>query len=321
MMLALEARNLWLNELSTNSASEWTLRNYTRATDYAFNVVSRRRDIPKEALDVETIDRDDIVAVLGAYLENKQPEGSGRKRANSTLASFSTALRSFFSWCVETEKLEKNPMLRVKRPKVPVRVPKAMAADQCRKLVAAAGKSRSPERDTLMLLLGLTMGLRLSEIASLKPGDFHPDTIDPTHLRIIGKGNKERLVPVPSVVREALSAWLSEREKQLASRKAHADLLFTSQRKKNDGSMNATRETVGQVYERVVDSAGLKQKGRRVHVARHSFATLVLESGADILTVSELLGHSSIATTHVYVKANPERMMSAVEANPLAQIT
>jgi site-specific recombinase XerD len=68
-----------------------------------------------------------------------------------------------------------------------------------------------------------------------------------------------------------------------------------------------------------VKAAELKQKGRRAHVTRPSFATLVLEAGTDIVTVAELLGHSSIAVTNVYVKANPERMMAAVEANPLAQ--
>ena len=235
------------------------------------------------------------------------------------MAPFSTALRSFFSWCVETEKLDRNPMARVKRPKSPVRVPKAMGSDQCKQLLEAATSSRSAARDTLMVLLGLTMGMRLAEMSSVKPEDFYPSLEAPTHLRVVGKGNKERRVPVPTVVREALTAWLPLREEQLKRWGVRADTLFLSQRVRTDGSMNVSRETVGQVYERVLLVAGLYQKGRRVHVARHSFATLILEAGADILTVSELLGHSSIATTHVYVKANPERMMTAVEASPLAQ--
>ena len=320
-MRALEARDLWLGELTTNGASPWTIRNYKSATDIAFLTIAERRNVAVTLLVITYIDRDDLVASLADHLDITNPDGRCHKRAQSTMATFSTALRSFFSWCVETEKLDRNPMVRVKRPKSPVRVPKAMGSEQCKKLLEAATSSRSAARDTLMVLLGLTMGMRLAEMSSVKPEDFYPSLEAPTHLRVVGKGNKERRVPVPTVVREALTAWLPLREEQLKRWGVRAETLFLSQRVRADGSMNVSRETVGQVYERVLLVAGLYQKGRRVHVARHSFATLILEAGADILTVSELLGHSSIATTHVYVKANPERMMTAVEASPLAQNT
>jgi site-specific recombinase XerD len=319
-MDVVQARNLWLGELATNGASPWTIRNYTATTDTAFATVAARRGLDVAALELAGVDRDDVVAALAAYVEAVDVvTGVARKRSQSTMASFATGLRSFFSWCVETEKLDRNPMARVKRPKAPVRVPKAMSADQCQQLIEAAGQSRSPERDRLLVLVGLTMGLRLAEMASIRPGDFYPSADAATHLRIVGKGNKERLVPVPQVVRDALAAWLPVRAAQLERWGATASTLFVSQRVGRGGTMDVGRDTVGQVYERSLVAAGLVQKGRRVHVARHSFATLVLESGADILTVSELLGHSSIATTHIYVKANPERMMAAVEANPLAQ--
>ena len=318
-MRALEARDLWIGELTTNGASPWTIRNYKSATDIAFVTIAERREVTVMLLEVTDIDRDDLVASLADHVDIEDHDGQCRKRAQSTMATFSTALRSFFSWCVETEKLDRNPMARVKRPKSPVRVPKAMGSEQCKKLLEAAASSRSAARDTLMVLLGLTMGMRLAEMSSVKPEDFYPSLEEPTHLRVVGKGNKERRVPVPTVVREALMVWLPIREEQLKRWGVRAETLFLSQRVRADGSMNVSRETIGQVYERVLLVAGLYQKGRRVHVARHSFATLILEAGADILTVSELLGHSSIATTHAYVKANPERMMTAVEASPLAQ--
>lgn len=317
-MKALQARDLWLGELSTNGASPWTIRNYTSTTDRAFETIAERRGVTPARLDLGVVDRDDVVAALAGYTETTDPgTGKPRKRAQSTMASFATGLRSFFSWCVETEKIDRNPMARVKKPKNPVRVPKAMGAEQCRLLLSEAQNSRYPERDLLTLLLGLTMGLRLAEMASVRPGDFHPSLEAPTHLRVLGKGNKERLIPVPGVVRDALTAWLPVRASQLERWSATAETLLLTQRVR-DGRLDVSRDTVGQIYERLLDGAGLKQKGRRVHVARHSFATLVLESGADILTVSELLGHASIATTHIYVKANPERMMAAVEASPLA---
>jgi site-specific recombinase XerC len=222
-MRAVEARDLWLEEISTNGSSTWTTRNYRATTERALSLVAQRAGIELTDLELEGIDRDDIVAALADYAEETDPTtGVRRRRAQSSLATYSTALRAFFSWCVETEKIDRNPMARIKRPKPPIRVPKAMDADQCRRLLDAATQSRARERDTLMLLMGLTMGMRLAEITTTRPESFHPSTGDPTHLRIIGKGNKERLVPVPAVVRDALAAWLPVRAAHLERRQASA---------------------------------------------------------------------------------------------------
>jgi site-specific recombinase XerC len=214
-MNLMAARDLWLAELSTNGPLRWTLRNHKRAADEAFKVIAARHETRPDRLKI--VDHADVVAAMAAYFTTTGPAtGAVRWRSQSTMPSFATALRSFFTWCAETEKIERNPMARVKRPKQPIRVPKAMGAEQCQQLLGAAGQSRSPERDTLMVLLGLTMGLRLAEIASVKPVDFHPALEEPTHLRVVGKGNKERRVPIPQVVRGALAAWLPVRDAQLA---------------------------------------------------------------------------------------------------------
>ena len=318
-MLLTEARDLWLGELRTNGASVYTLHNYQTATKIGLKTFVKRHQIPETELTLEAVTRDGVIDALAGYSEyTDTATGEVRRRSPNSLSGLYTGLRSFFSWCVDTGKLHRNPMAQVKRPKTPGRIPKALDANQCQLLLEAARTSGNKQRDTLMVLIGLTMGLRLAELTTIRPEDFHPSIEAPTHLRIIGKGNKERLVPVPRVVNDALQIWLPLRDQQLRGRQATAETLILSQRRNQQGRMDATRDTVGQVYERLLTNAGLKQKGRRVHVARHSFAMLVLEAGADVVTVSELLGHSSIATTHIYIKANPARMMDAVEANPLA---
>jgi integrase/recombinase XerC len=317
-MKATEARNLWLAELRTAGASGYTVRNYTPATDEAERLVAARRGIATGALELAGIERDDVVAALDGYTTYTTRSGSTATRARSTQLSFYTALRSFLSWCVEADKLTRNPMATIKQPTLPTLVPKAMSEDECRQLLAQATTSRTPERDTLAVTMALTMGLRLAEMAGVAPGDFRRSIEEPTHLRVVGKGDKERVLPVPQVVRDALAAYLPVRAERLARFGASASTLLLTQRPVSS-DLSAGRDTVSQIFDRLLRAGGLKQPGRRVHAARHSFATHVLASGADILSVSELLGHASVSTTQIYLKVDPARLASAVEANPLAR--
>lgn len=316
----LVARDLWLAELRTSGASPYTLRNYRTSTAEAFRLIARRHLITVTELTLRDITRDDVVSALESY-RNYDGKDTQRlaERAPGTISSFYTANRAFYAWCVETEKLVRTPMLRIKAPKVGKRVPKAMSEDECRLLLEAAGMSRSPERDRLVVMLGLTMGLRLAEMVRLEHSSFLPSSAEATHMRVIGKGDKERVVPVPQVVRDALKAYLPKRDAQLECQKQKTGALLLSQRPTR-GDVSATRDTVGQIYDRLLLDAGLKERGRRVHVARHSFATHVLDAGADILSVSELLGHANVNTTQIYLRINPERLTAAVEASALTRL-
>lgn len=310
--LANDALHTWLAELRLNAASNNTLSGYERSAKEALGHIAQLHRTPLAELELTRITRDDVVAALSAY-QSRPDKRTGRAatRAPSTLGSYYTCLHSFFAWCVLSERLVKSPMARLRAPKVPSRVPKAMSNLECEALLRAARQSKNPERDYLAILLGLTAGLRLAEIATLKTTSIRYDQGYPTNLCVIGKGNKERVVPMNKRLAEALRNYLEVRP---GSRESSCDALLLSQR----GSA-LTRDGVSQLFDATTRRAGLKVPGRRVHACRHSFATHVLSAGADIVSVAELMGHANVSTTQGYLRVNPVRLASAVSANSLAQ--
>jgi len=312
-----KAQDLWLSECSLSGASPYTVSSYKSLTSEALSHIASRHGKKTSALDIAHITRDDVVSALASY-QSRPDKRSGQPvtRSASSVSTFHGALRSFFAWCVETEKLSTSPMSRVKTPRTPTRVPKAMSPEDCQALMRVADSSKTPERDRLALLLGLGMGLRLGEMATLTLESFRPSLDYPELLRVKGKGDKERVVPVPAQAVAALANYLPWRTAFLAEKKGTASTLFVSSRS-DSGAYDVSRAGLGEVFERLVQASGLKVSGRRVHATRHSFATHVLGGGADVTEVSELLGHASVATTQIYLKVDPARLAAAVDNNTL----
>lgn len=320
-MNAVESRDQWLTELEMRGASERTLTLYRSHTNEALITIARYKGIDPSNLELGEVDRDAVVLAISTY--KNRPDGrTGQKRTreSSSVSSFFTALRSYLNWCVSTERIQRSPLVTVGRPKVGGRVPKALSIEDCVALLEAAERSSQPARDGLALRLALMMGLRLSEIAGIRLPSFIPSVDAPTHLVVLGKGNKERTVPVPAGVAKALGAYLAARDAQLARTGRTCHYLLLSQRR-NGAVAGISADGLGQAIDLIVRRAGIKSPGVRVHMARHSFATHMLASGAgDLMVVKELLGHSSVATTQVYLKVDPSRMASSVEDNPMASL-
>jgi site-specific recombinase XerD len=317
---AFQIKDSWLTELALSGASPATITAYRANVSEALLSIAHQRGVILNKLSMADVTREGVIAAMAEY--HSRPDGRNNEpvaRSAASVSSFFGALRSFLSWCVESGHLPANPAARVRPPKVGHRIPKAMSQEECSALLRAAERSRTPERDSLVVLLCLGVGLRLSEIASLRLDSFVPNLTAPTHLRVIGKGNKERTIPVPEPVTVALSAYLPVRGALQERRGVRGTSLFVQPRVGGE-SPNSARDQVGLVFERLVWSAGIKERGRRAHATRHSFATHVLAGGADILSVSDLLGHSSVATTQVYLKVNPARLSGAVSSNPLMRL-
>jgi len=211
-----------------------------------------------------------------------------------------------------------DPSADVELPKVPRGVPKALSeADVERLLGSVIGDEPLPRRDRAILEVLYGTGLRISELVGLSLADLD---LDAGLLRAFGKGSKERIVPIGRFATAALVAWLGEggrpeMEPQRWARRGDSEAIFLNTR-----GGRLSRQGAWMVVHRAGERCGLA--GRlSPHVLRHSCATHMLDHGADIRTVQELLGHASITTTQVYTKVSTERLWSVyLQAHPRARL-
>ncbi len=304
---------IWLSELTTRGCSSNTIDLYQRNMKEFSLFLSQAEN--KSDVNVESLTRDHIILALSNYKErNDKRTNKVVSRSTQSVMSYYTTLKSFLNWCYQSDKIATNPMKNVKAPKVAKRVPKALSLEDCQLLLDSSSKTNNPARDSLLYKFGLTMGLRLSEISNIKLGDFSPSITNPEQLKVIGKGDSERVIPVPNAVKDSLANYLVVRDTLLKGNKH--DYLFLSTRV---GSVDKlSRDGIGQVFDAVIKLAGIKQPGLRVHMTRHSFATHMLNShSSDLMGVKELLGHSSVATTQVYLKVDPLKLAKSINDNPL----
>jgi len=240
---------------------------------------------------------------------------SGRKPAS--VARALVAVRSLHRFCVEEGTAVADPTGEVGAPKVPQGLPKALTEEEVGSLLGAvAGEDPLARRDRAILELLYGTGMRISELVGLSVGDL---ALDEGLLRAFGKGAKERLVPVGSYARRALEEWLGPGGRpQLVprrwARRGDAEAVFLNAR-----GGRLTRQGAWGIVRHHGERVGLADR-LTPHVLRHSCATHMLDNGADIRVVQELLGHASIATTQVYTRVSPERLVRVYEsAHPRAR--
>jgi integrase/recombinase XerD len=221
------------------------------------------------------------------------------------------AVRSLHRFLLDEGRLDLDPTGDVGVPRVPVGLPKALTEEEVASLLAAAGGgSPKARRDRAILELLYSTGMRISELTGLSLGDLQ--LADGT-LRALGKGSRQRLVPVGRYARDALEAWLAPGGRPAMvperwARRTDAEAVFL-----NTQGGRLSRQGAWAVVRSYGDRVGL---GARLtpHVLRHSCATHMLEHGADIRVVQELLGHASVATTQVYTKVTADRLRAVYEA-------
>ena len=217
-----------------------------------------------------------------------------------TRARRAAALRSFYRHALDQELIRRDPARLIPSPKLPALLPKALSAEDMETLLPCKATADESPRLRLLLELLYGCGLRASELAGVRGDDFD---LSGGFVRVRGKGDRERAVPVGPTVLEALQAWL--RARKALTTPASGRALFIT-----DAGRPFTRADVHAAVKQLVRAKGIR---RRVtpHTLRHTFATHLVQGGADLRSVQEMLGHASIDTTQIYTSLADEHLKSS----------
>lgn len=221
--------------------------------------------------------------------------------AATTIARRIAAVRGFHRFLVAEGLSDVDPTLLVESPRRPRSLPKALTVDEVLRLLEAPDPATAAgRRDRAVLEFMYATGARVAETVALDELDI--DLEDGTAL-LTGKGNKQRLVPVGHAARDAIRAWLPDRA-QIRKPGASGSAVFLSLR-----GRRLSRQAVWNLVRAHGARAGLKADAVSPHVLRHSAATHMVEGGADLRTVQEILGHASISTTQIYTRVSPRHLL------------
>ncbi len=229
------------------------------------------------------------------YLLHMRRKGLG----NRSMARHLSALRGFFAFALEEGWLSENPAELLENPKLPQTLPEVLSREEVERMLEQPDtRTKLGFRDRTMLELLYAAGLRVSELVELRPLDFDPQT---GVLRVFGKGSKERLVPLHDLAQRFLLAYL---ESWRNSFKPLEDRMFL-----NRSGKGLTRQAIWKLIKRCAQEAAIYRE-ISPHTMRHSFATHLLEGGADLRTVQILLGHADISATEIYTHLQTSRLLA-----------
>ncbi|MDN5348149.1 MAG: integrase/recombinase XerD [Clostridia bacterium] len=225
--------------------------------------------------------------VIIAYLVKLQQEG----RSPATLCQHLAALKSFHHFLLREKILDEDPTAAMESPRPVKRLPRVLSVEEIERLLEQPDLSDpAGQRDRAILELLYAAGLRVSELVSLNVGQVD---LDGEYVRCLGKGNKERIVPIGSLACHYIGVYLHNGREKLIKRPGEKALFLNQQ------GMRLTRQGCWKIIKNYARLANLSQD-ITPHTLRHSFATHLLENGADLRSVQELLGHADIATTQIY---------------------
>ena len=265
-----------------------SVESYMRDLRSFAHFILRMWGVPPQKVEPQMIER------YMAWLFDRGREKTSQARALS-------GVKSFFNFLMISDKIENSPAEFILSPKFGRQLPDILSTDEIDRIIATVDTSSVKGlRDSAMLELLYSCGLRVSELVSLKIQDLF---FGEGYIRVIGKGDKQRLVPISATARERVHRYLDKRPET----RSGEDALFLN----NRGS-RLTRVMVFTILKQAARNAGI-EKRISPHTFRHSFATHLLEGGASIRQVQEMLGHESILTTEIYTHLDSSHLRRTVE--------
>ena len=256
----------------------------------------------KSLIDLNQVDR----GIIRQFMGKEFDEGLSSKTVARRLAS----IKSFFNYLIQIELIVDSPASHIKSPKVEKNIPKFIHVNKIKYLMEIPDKnSLIGKRDIAILELFYATGMRLSELVSLNIGSVNSND---NLVRVLGKGNKERIIPFGNKAKDALEIYLKDRGLSWLS---NQDVPLFSTKNNKRISVRTVQIRMNKYLSQVLGT----QKGASPHVLRHTFGTHLLDNDADIRSIQELLGHSSISSTQIYTKVNPKKIKQVYDkAHPHA---
>lgn len=230
------------------------------------------------------------------FLQHLKEEGKSSK----TLARHIASIRAFHQFLLREKVVDQDPSVHIDTPRHERSLPKVLSLQEVEKLLdSPKATDHYGLRDKAMLELLYATGIRVSELIGLNLGDVH---LSMGFVRCIGKGNKERIIPLGQAATVAIQTYLDEGRPKFVSKKYKDEALFL-----NHHGKRLSRQGFWKILKRLTAEAGI-QKELTPHTLRHSFATHLLENGADLRAVQEMLGHADISTTQIYTHVTKTRL-------------
>ena len=274
---------------------------------------------PLDEIDIMDVDLDFVVSVTltdiygyMTYLSRDRVQHHNSPNSDYGLNAASRArkiatIRSFYNYLTnKTHQLRENPVKDIDSPKLQKTLPKYLTLDESIQLLDSVD-GKNQERDYCILTLFLNCGLRISELVGLNLNDIQDDA-----LRVLGKGNKVRIIYLNDACQDALKRWLAVR-RPIQGRDQNA--LFLSSRDER-----ISRSMVHAMVKKRLGAAGIDGTQYSSHKLRHTAATLMLQNGVDVRAVQEVLGHDHLNTTEIYTHIDNESLRVAAKANPLSHV-